>query len=167
MLRVIIFTSLLFCGGQLLADDLQDARRLYKAGEFTQALQRVNNFLTKNPKDAQARFLKAMTLSELKQNAEAIAVYTSITNDFPELPEPYNNLAVLYAAQSQYEKAKSLLETAIHNNPDYFTAYDNLGDVYAKLANLAYDKAIQLDKTNLAVAAKAAAVKRLLSNNPQ
>lgn len=167
MLRAIIFASLLICGSHLYADELQDARRSYKAGEFTQALQRVNNFLTQNPKDAQARFLKAMTLTELKQNAEAIAVYTSITNDFPELPEPYNNLAVLYAAQSQYEKAKSALETAIHNNPDYVTAYDNLGDVYAKLANLAYEKASQLDKTNTSVATKAAAVKKLLSNIPQ
>ncbi len=167
MLRAMILALLLVSVGYAYADELQDARRLHKRGEFSQALQRVNNFLAQNPKDAQARFLKAMTLTELKQNAEAIAVYTSITDDFPELPEPYNNLAVLYAAQSQYEKAKALLETAIHNNPEYAMAHDNLGDVYAKLANLAYEKAALLDKTNTGVAAKASAIKKLLSPSTQ
>jgi tetratricopeptide (TPR) repeat protein len=100
------------------------------------------------PRDAQARFLKAVILTEQGNSREAIDIFTRLTQDFPELPEPYNNLAVIYAAQGQYEKARAALEQSIRTQPSYATAYENLGDVYAKLASQAYDKALQLDKTN-------------------
>jgi tetratricopeptide (TPR) repeat protein len=100
------------------------------------------------PRDPQARFLKAVILTEQGSSREAIDIFTRLTQDFPELPEPYNNLAVIYAAQGQYEKARAALEQSIRTQPGYATAYENLGDVYAKLASQAYDKALQLDKTN-------------------
>ena len=92
---------------------------------------------------------------------EAIQVFTGLTEDFPELPEPYNNLAVLYASQGNYDKAKSALELAIHTHPSYATAHENLGDVYAQLASRAYDRALQLDKTNTTAQMKLAMVKEL------
>ena len=90
---------------------------------------------------------------------EAIQVFTGLTEDFPELPEPYNNLAVLYASLGNYDKAKSALELAIHTHPSYATAHENLGDIYAQLASRAYDRALQLDKNNTTAQVKLAMVK--------
>ena len=91
-------------------------------------------------------------------------MFTGLTEDFPELPEPYNNLAVLYASQGNYDKAKSALELAIHTHPSYATAHENLGDIYAQLASRAYDRALQLDKTNTTAQLKLAMVKDLFSS---
>ena len=92
-----------------------------------------------------------------------IAVFTKLSEDYPELPEPYNNLAVLYASQGQYDKARAALEMAIRTNPSYATAHENLGDVYAKLASQAYSKALQLDSNNTGVQPKLALIRDLFA----
>src|SRR4030081_1291295 len=129
-------------------DDLQDASKFLKAGQHSQALERVNKVLKAKPRDPQARFLKGIIVTEQGNGKEAIEIFTKLTRDYPELPEPYNNLAVIYASQGQYEKARAALEQSIRTHPSYATAYENLGDVYAKLASQAYDKALQLDSSN-------------------
>ena len=152
------------------ADELQDITLLYKKGEPVKALERLETYLSAKPKDAQgtkiaqARFLKGLILAEQGKTPEAVKVYVSLTEDYPELPEPYNNLAVLYAMQNQMDKARLALEMAISTHPTYATAHENLGDVYAKMASLAYDKALQLDKGNAATQTKLALVKDLFSN---
>lgn len=143
------------------ADDLREASKLYQQNKFDQALAKVGGVLAQTPKDAQGRFLKGLIFTEQKKIPEAIQVFTSITEDFPELPEPYNNLAVLYAGQGNYDKAKAALELAIHTHPTYATAHENLGDIYAQLARRAYDKALQLDKSNSAAQSKLSLVKEL------
>jgi tetratricopeptide (TPR) repeat protein len=129
-------------------DALQDANQLFKQGQFDRALERVEVHLKANPKDARGRFLKGLIFTEQRKPNEAIKVFSELTEDYPELPEPYNNLAVLYASQGQYEKARSALEMAIRTHPSYATAHENLGDIYAKMASQAYDKALQIDKGN-------------------
>jgi Flp pilus assembly protein TadD len=131
-----------------LADDVQDAAKLLKAGQHKQALERVNKALAAKPRDPQARFLKGLILTEQGNTKEAIEIFTKLTQDYPELPEPYNNLAVIYASQGQYDRARAALEQSIRTHPSYATAYENLGDVYAKLASQAYDKALQIDSSN-------------------
>src|SRR5437762_4235991 len=142
-------------------DDLQDASKFLKAGQHSQALERVNKALKAKPRDPQARFLKGIIVTEQGKSKEAIEIFTKLTQDFPELPEPYNNLAVIYAAQGQYEKARAALEQSIRTHPSYATAYENLGDVYAKLASQAYDKALQLDKSNTGAQNKLALVREI------
>jgi tetratricopeptide (TPR) repeat protein len=129
-------------------DALQEANQLFKQGQYERALERVEVHLKANPKDARGRFLKGLIFAEQRKPNEAIKVFTELTQEFPELPEPYNNLAVLYASQGQYEKARSALEMAIRTHPSYATAHENLGDIYAKMASQAYDKALQIDKAN-------------------
>lgn len=147
------------------ADDAFDAGKLYKAGQLNDALKKAESVLTQNPKDAQMRFLKGIILAEQNKNAEAITIFTKLTDDYPTLPEPYNNLAVLYASSGQYLKASTALEMAIRTNPTYGTAHENLGDVYAKLASQAYDKALQLDSGNSTAKLKLNLVKNLIGNN--
>ena len=129
-------------------DALQEANQLFKQGQYDRALERVEAHLKVNPRDARGRFLRGIIFAEQRKPNEAIKVFTELTQEFPELPEPYNNLAVLYASQGQYEKARSALEMAIRTHPSYATAHENLGDIYAKMASQAYDKALQIDKAN-------------------
>jgi tetratricopeptide (TPR) repeat protein len=143
------------------ADELQEANQLLKAGQHAPALAQVNKALAAKPRDPQARFLKAVILTEQGNTKEAIEIFSKLTQDFPELPEPFNNLAVIYAAQGQYEKARAALEQSIRTHPSYATAYENLGDVYAKLASQAYDKALQLDKTNTGAQNKLSLVREI------
>jgi len=142
-------------------DDLKEINRLYQQGQTSQALEQVNAYLASKPEDAQARFIKGVILTDQKKTEEAIKVFTELTEEYPELPEPYNNLAVLYASLGQYERAKIALELAIRTHPSYATAHENLGDIYAQLASRAYDKALQLDVTNTTAQTKLSMIKDL------
>ena len=156
--------SLLLMSAAVKADDAADVGKLLRAGQTNEALQKVDAALAQKPKDAQMRFLKGLILTEQGKSAEAITVFTKLTDDYPELPEPYNNLAVLYASSGQYDKARAALEMAIRTNPTYGTAHENLGDVYAKLASQAYDKALQLDSGNSTAKLKLTLVRNLVGN---
>jgi tetratricopeptide (TPR) repeat protein len=143
------------------ADDLGDVQGLYYAGQPEQALQRADDYLAKHPKDAPMRFIKGVMLSDAKRDAEAIALFQSISEDYPDLAEPYNNLAVLYAAGGDYARARAALEQALRANPTYVTAQENLGDVYAALAVQAYAKVLKLEPGNTTVPPKLAVVRSL------
>jgi tetratricopeptide (TPR) repeat protein len=149
--------------GLACAASLPEASQLFRQGQYAQALDRVNGYLSGNAKDPQGRFLKGLILAELNRPQEAIKTFTELSDDYPELPEPYNNLAVLYASQGQYERAKISLEKAIRTHPSYATAHENLGDIYAKMASLAYDKALQLDKGNASAQMKLSLVKDIFT----
>ena len=144
------------------ADALQDIARQIKQGQHAQALEQIDRYLAGKPKDAQGRFLKGILLTEMNKPNEAIAIFTKLTEDYPELPEPYNNLAVIYAQQKQYDKAKQALEMAIRTHPSYATAHENLGDLYARLASQAYDKALQIDSSNSSAQNKLALIRDLM-----
>jgi len=146
---------------------LQDAQQLLKQGQYSQALDQVDKHLSDKPKDPQGRFLKGVILTEMGKTSDAISVFTKLTEDFPELPEPYNNLAVIYAQQKQFDKAKLALEKAIRTHPSYATAHENLGDIYARLASQAYDKALQLDSSNAAAQTKLSVIRELISVSPR
>jgi ketosteroid isomerase-like protein len=147
------------------ADDYTDISQLLRANKFPEAMTRVDSQLAVKPADPQLRFLKGVIQRNLGKPDEAIATFTKLTEDYPELPEPYNNLAVLYAGQGQYDKARVALEMAIRTNPSYATAHENIGDVYARLASQAYNKALQLDNNNAAVPPKLALIRELFKPN--
>ncbi len=145
------------------ADNIPEVQKLIKQGQFPQALEKIDAYLATRPKDAQGRFFKGLILTELGRSGDAIAVFTKLSEEYPELPEPYNNLAVLYAQQKQYDKARAALEMAIRTHPSYAIAYENLGDIYAKLASQAYDKALQLDNANANTQNKLSMIRDLIS----
>lgn len=145
------------------ADDVQDINQLYRKGDLSTALARADQYLAQNPKDAQARFLKGLILTDQGKSAEAIQVFTAITEDYPELPEPYNNLAVLYAAAGKYDEAKNALDMAIRAHPGYATAYENLGDLHARMASQAYEKVLQIDSGNKTAQNKLTLIRELMA----
>jgi len=160
--RTAVTLSLVLAAAAVHADELQDINRMMRQGQLPQSLERVDKFLAGKPRDAQGRFLKGLILTEMNRPNEAIQVFAKLSEDYPELPEPYNNLAVLYASQGQYEKARVALESSIRTHPSYATAHENLGDIYAKLASQAYDKALQLDSSNTGAKTKLAMIGELI-----
>ena len=153
--------ALLLATATTFADENEEVAKLYKQGNLTKALEQADAYLVTRPRDAQMRFQKGLILTEQSKIADATKVFSSLSEDYPDLPEPHNNLAVLYASQGQYDKAKRALETAIRTHPSYSTAHENLGDIYAKMASQAYGKALQLDKGNAAAQTKLAMIKDL------
>ena len=147
------------------ADEYADVNRLVHASQYPEALAKAEQYLASKPRDPQMRFLKGVIQTETGKTADAIATFTKITEDYPELPEPYNNLAVLYAGQSQFDKARAALEMAIRTKPNYATAHENLGDIYVRLASQAYSKALQLDGADTAAQAKLTLISTLISNS--
>ena len=145
------------------ADESVEVSQLLRAGKLSEAMTRADAYLSTKPNDPQMRFIKGVIQRNSGKQAEAIATFTKLTEDYPELPEPYNNLAVLYAGQGQFDKARVALEMAIRSNPGYATAHENLGDVYARLASQAYNKALQLDSGNASVPPKLALIRELFN----
>jgi tetratricopeptide (TPR) repeat protein len=145
------------------ADDVQDAAAMLRVGNLDGALARVDQAIAAKPDNAEARFLRGVILNEQKRVPEAELAFVELTQDFPEMPEPYNNLAVISASRGDYDRARVLLETAVRANPGYTTAYENLGDVYAALAAEAFGKAYQLDLKNTGLQAKAEAARKIAS----
>ena len=143
-------------------NDFQEATVLYRDGQYDRALTRVDAWLKTRPKDARGRFLRGMILTQQKKTDEAARVYAELTNDFPELPEPYNNLAVIYADQGDLYKARSLLESAVRANAAFTAAHENLGDIHARLAAVSYENALKFDAANKSAAAKLKTVNEMI-----
>jgi tetratricopeptide (TPR) repeat protein len=148
------------------ADEVADVNQLARTGQATEAMAKLDQFLAVKPKDPQLRFLKGVMLADSGRTADAMAVFISLNEDYPELPEPYNNLAVLHAGQGNYGKARAALETAVRGNPSYATAWENLGDVYARLAAQAYERALTLEPANAALPPKIAQLRPLFAAKP-
>ena len=147
------------------ADDYSEVTQLTKDAKYAEAIAKADAHILVKPRDPQMRFLKGVAQRDAGKTAEAITTFTRLTEDYPELPEPYNNLGVLYASQNQIDKARSAFEMAIRTNPTYSTAHENLGDVYAKLSSNAYNKALQLEGNNSALTPKLALIRQLVNPN--
>jgi tetratricopeptide (TPR) repeat protein len=161
----LLFLALLFATASAHADEYQDVNQLMAAGKLGEAMTKADAYLSGKPGDPQMRFLKGVLQRNSGKQTEAIATFIKLTEDYPALSEPYNNLAVIYAGQSQFDKARAALEMAIRTNPGYATAYENLGDVYVRLASQTYSKALELDIGNTMIPAKLAAIREAYKLN--
>ena len=66
--------------------------------------------------------------------AQPLTPIRQLTQTYLELPEPWNNLAVIRAGQGRLDEAQRLLQEALRNNPDYAQAHANLADVLVQQA---------------------------------
>jgi tetratricopeptide (TPR) repeat protein len=140
---------------------VEEAQNLMNRGQLEQALKRLDSHLNASPQDAEARFTRGLVLVRLNRNDEAAKTFSDLTRDYPQLPEPYNNLAVIYAQQGDYDKARDALEAALATHPSYPVAHENLGDIYAALAAAAYNRALSLDQSNSSARAKLGLINQL------
>jgi len=164
MLRQSLITLLLVLGSNVSwASSVDDIQKLLSQNRFQEALPKIKTLLTNSPDDVELRFLHATTLSELDQPEKAISIYEAIISEYPTLPEPRNNLAVLYAKQQGFEKAEGALQSALNTHPSYATAHENLSDIYKALASVAYNKAFNDGKATAPAAPHLRLVTELLS----
>jgi len=146
--------------------ELAEATRLLHDGQNAAALAKIDAILAKDAKNPQARFLRGVVLNDDGEIDDAAAMFEGLTEDYPELPEPHNNLAVIWAQQGKYDKARTALETALAARPDYAIAHENLGDVYSRMAGAQYEQAISLDKADKSAQAKLVIVRELYAVTP-
>ncbi len=144
----------------------EEVARLTRAGQYDQAIERAQRYLQTNARDPQMRFLVGVAQNQKGDTAAAQATFSGLTQEFPELPEPHNNLAVIHAAAGRYDEARTALEAAIRANPQYAVALENLGDVHARLAQRAWQRAQTLDAGNPRLEPKLKAVQELLQAPP-
>ncbi len=135
-----------------------DVQALIAEGKLQPALDQVEGDLAKNSSDVTLQFLKGLVLTRMNRLDQAAGIFKHITEEHPELPEPYNNLAVVHAARGDFDAAQEALRKAINTHPSYATAHENLGDIYAKMASQAYNHALQLDEANTSAKAKLALI---------
>ena len=160
-------SALLLIAAPARADEYTEVNRLSRNGQPQQALARAEAHLASKPRDPQMRFMRAGILVELDRKDEAEKMLVALTQDYPELPEPYNNLAVLLAARNELEQARAALEMALRNDSAYATAHENLGDVLAQLAARSYAKAMQLEPSRQRIAPKLELLRQLGQKPPQ
>lgn len=145
---------------------IEEIKLLLKNGKYNHAEILINNSNESNLNDPELLFYKGINETNLGKKNQAIDTFRDLTERFPELPEPFNNLAVLYAEKAQYRLAKEILEQAIKTNPSYLTAHINLGDIYTKMASEAYNKALEIDKSNNIAITKLSMITQLFNYQP-
>ena len=134
------------------ADNAADTiRQAIQAGNLEQAEKLVRQERQRAPDDIQLRFLDGLIKAQTSQADKSIEIFRKLSEEQPNLPEPLNNLGVLYASKGQYEEAKAAFEKALKTNPSYAAANKNLSDVYAQLAKKSYARALQVDEKTKAV----------------
>ena len=143
------------------APSVREIERLYRGGDTSLAMQGVDRAIAERPADPALRFLRGVMLSETHREAEAIDVFVALTREFPDLAEPYNNLAVLLAGRGDLDGARALLEDALRRDPAYATAQENLGDVLVRLARRAYEAAASAPRPALSLQRKLQLVRTL------
>ena len=146
------------------AEALKEAATLVGNKQYDTAQEKLAALLAKRPREPRARFLRGVVETDQGHADAAMATFRGLIEDYPELPEPYNNLAVLLAQRGEYESARVALETAIRTAPDWSVPHENLGDIYARLAALEYAQAVKFDKSNKTAPAKLALVRDLLAS---
>lgn len=143
--RILFASILLMLSSSAWPGNLDEVKQLIEAGENNHALAQIDDQLVKQPDDPEILFLRAVALGKLQRKQEAIELYHELINKHPTLPEPRNNLAVLYAQQGEFEASEQALQSALNTHPSYATAHRNLSDIYKTLASIAYNKALNLD----------------------
>ena len=146
--------------------DISKLNKLIEEKDYTEAKKIVEQLLDSDKENPQLLFIDGVLLSELGEIDNAINVFVSLTKSHPTLPEPYNNLAVLYAQSGNFDLARTALEKSIKTHPSYATAHINLGDLYTRMASESYNQALQIDKSNKNAKTKLSLIKKLFNFQP-
>ena len=128
--------------------DAGTINQLIKNNQLILALEKVDQWLDLQPNAALPLFLKARILTTNGKNDQAVTIYEKVIEVEPDLPEAYNNLGLIYAAEGNLEKATRYFQLGLQTNPTYATLYQNLSTLYATRAISAYRKALRGTKAN-------------------
>lgn len=144
------------------ADEAAVVRGLLARGDAPAALQRAEQAVADSPRDAGLQFLLGVVLMDLGRDAPALALFTRMAQEYPELPDPFNNIALLRARRGEYEAARLALESALRNDPGHRAARANLGRVHLMLAVQAWEQLAALGPLDPALQRQLDEVRALL-----
>jgi tetratricopeptide (TPR) repeat protein len=155
--RLCLLAALLSTAGPAAAqtpvDALPEVQRLVALPDLPAALRAAEAALARlkaeGRQDARLVFTRGVILMDLQRDEQAEAVFRQMTQDYPQLAEPYNNLAALHARAGRWDAARSALEAALRNDPAHLLARENLGDVYLQLALQSWRAAVSAAQPNL------------------
>jgi Flp pilus assembly protein TadD len=145
------------------ASPATQVQELLRQGQADSALDKVDAALIAEPRNASLRFLRGVSLMDLQRDAEAAQAFTALAEEYPELPDPWNNLALLHVRAGQTERARQALEVALRNDPGHRTARLNLGEVYLMLAAQSWQAAANIAALEPAQLRRLDVVRELLS----
>ncbi|MGN5479584.1 tetratricopeptide repeat protein [Cupriavidus basilensis] len=94
------------------------AERAAAGKRYDEAIAGFDRVLAANPRNAQARFERARAMAQAGREDEAHPGLRRDGAGLPELPEPHNNLALLYAKRGDLKRAEAELLLATEVKPD-------------------------------------------------
>ena len=156
--------AMMFAAGAAAADDAATIRELLARGDARAALPLAQQMLAANPRDAQVRFQHGVVLMALERDAEAFDAFTALSQMYPELPDPLNNLALLHARAGRLDASLQALQGALRNDPAHRIARENLGHVHLMLAARAWEQAAAAGPLDAPLLRKLHAVQALLAS---
>ncbi|MET0517320.1 MAG: tetratricopeptide repeat protein [Burkholderiaceae bacterium] len=139
--RMLLPLALLLSLTMARAADIDVAQKQWLAGQHKAAIATLQQALIKTPDEMKLRFALAVYRMEMGEQDEALRLFEALTQDFPDLPDPFNNMAVIHAGRGELDLARSELEQALRLQPDHAQAQENLGDLMLRLAARAYQRA--------------------------
>lgn len=140
-----------------------EVRALLARGDLPAALVGAEAGVASRPGDAQSRFVLGVVLMDMGRDAQALAVFNELSQTYPELPDPMNNIALLQARAGQLESARQSLEVALRNDPAHRAARINLGQVHLMLAAQAWTQAAAATPGDSALLQRLQSVRALLA----
>ena len=126
--------------------DLSKIEALIAQGKDLAAISRLKRLVKTAPENYEAWFLLGVTQARKSHFDDAIIAFKEVSKLQPGLAEPHNNLAVIYNEMGNLRAAVAELESSLKLNPEYVTAYENIGDLYVKLAARSYKKALSKEE---------------------
>ena len=138
----------------MLSTTIQQLETELNQRKFSRAAKTGLAMLRQQPQNIQTQFLTAVAFQHNNQPGIAERYYLQLIQSNPELPEPRNNLAMIYIDHGKYDQAIDLLITSLKTHPAYATAWQNLNLLYQGLASEAYRKALSKEKNPRSVMGK-------------
>ncbi|MCP3688725.1 MAG: tetratricopeptide repeat protein [Gammaproteobacteria bacterium] len=143
MQRLIILFFLFYSiEAAAIGGSVDDLRALVAGEDFSAAIKTGELLLKQNPERADVQFLTAYAYQMKNRTARATDLYRDLIRQHPELPEPRNNLAMIYLARGDHDTASKLLIEAINTHKSYATAHQNLSRIYTGIASEVYRRAL-------------------------
>ncbi|ETD69199.1 hypothetical protein V757_09360 [Pelistega indica] len=120
---------------------------LLTAGKFDSALIEIAKLkkpqgnITQPTVNVQLLFLEARAYAGKGDIQKAMSIYRDMTSKYPELAEPWNNMAAIQINIGSLEEALESLKMAIAIRPNYPIANQNIGLIYTALAKQSFETA--------------------------
>ena len=146
------------------ADEQAEIRTLLASGQSAAALDLADRALAAQPRNVPVAFLRGVALMDLQRNEDALAHFERMSQTYPELPDPWNNIALLQVRAGRLDQARLSLEFALRNDPGHRTARANLGLVHLMLAAQAWETLAASGPVDPQVTRRLEAVRALLAD---